>query len=215
MESIKEISEKIGKSSRSVQRWIEQYNEENNTIHGAGLNDHISDAVVKAYIYSRAEKRKQQRQPDAELQPFQAMQVERVKEAAPQRHRSAEKRRKTLREKLSADWLVMLVLLVILWVDMFSFAAVGSHGFGTKFAEYSSAITVAFSIIGLATGIGSIVSYNRIKDQNAAEAWKWLFGSMQFIIFEGVVNEWWKVSEFTMAAMFVLVFIGVQRAIID
>lgn len=215
MESIKEISEKIGKSSRSVQRWVEQYNEENNTSYGAGLNDHISSVDIEAYIYARAEKRKQQRQPDAELQPFQAMQVERVKEVTPQRQKATEKRRKTLREKLSADWLVMLVLLVILWVDMFSFAAVGSHGFGINFVEYSSIITVAFAIIGLATGIGSIVSYNRIKDQNAAEAWKWLFGSMQFIIFESVVNEWWKVSEFTMAAMFVLVFIGVQRAIID
>lgn len=115
----------------------------------------------------------------------------------------------TLQRKLSADWLIVVVLVVILFADMFAFGSIGHHSFGKriKFAA------IFFSIIGLATGIGSVVTYNRIKDLRTAETWKWCFGIMQFCVFLLAINEEWFWAEMVMTSMFVLVFIGVQRSI--
>jgi len=114
-----------------------------------------------------------------------------------------------LQKRLSADWLIMLVLLVILWADMFAFGVIGHNEFKNKI-DYSA---IFFSIIGLATGIGSVVTYNRIKDNRTAEIWKWCFGVMQFSVFSLAINEQWFFAEMVMTSMFVLVFIGVQRSI--
>lgn len=115
----------------------------------------------------------------------------------------------TLQKKLSADWLIVLVLVVILFADMFAFGSIGHHGFGKRIRFAA----LFFSVIGLATGIGSVVTYNRIKDLRTAEIWKWCFGVMQFCVFLLAINEEWFWAEMIMTSMFVLVFIGVQRSI--
>lgn len=114
-----------------------------------------------------------------------------------------------LQKRLSADWLILSVLIVIIGADMFSFATIGDYEFGSKFV-YS---WVFFAVMGLAVGLGSIVTYNRIEDKKTANAWKVVFGILQFLLFEFVINEWLVSGGFVMASMFVLVFVGAQRSI--
>lgn len=114
-----------------------------------------------------------------------------------------------LQQRLSADWLILTILIVILGADMFSFAVVGDYEFGDKFIHS----WVFFAVMGLAVGLGSIVTYNRIEDNLTANAWKITFGILQFAIFESVINEWMVCAGVVMAIMFVLVFVGAQRSI--
>lgn len=112
-----------------------------------------------------------------------------------------------LQKKLSADWLIVVVMLVILLADGFAFGVIGHHNFGKiPFAG------VAFGVIGLATGVGSIATYNRVKDMVLAERWKYVFAVLQFAVFTAAVNEWWTAGEIVMGLMFVTVFAGVQAA---
>jgi len=115
----------------------------------------------------------------------------------------------TLQRKLSSDWLIVFVLLVILFADMIAFSIIGEHEFKGKipFAK------VVFAVLGLATGIGSVVTYNRIQEFKLSEIWKWTFGVLQFLVFNLTINENWFFAETVMTLMFVLVFIGVQRSI--
>ena len=118
-------------------------------------------------------------------------------------------KRPDLQERLSNDWLILVVLFVILWADMFAFGAIGQQNFSDRL----SFAAFFFALIGLATGVGSVVTYNRIQETKTAEAWKWIFGILQFTVFALVVNEAWFWAELIMTSMFVLVFIGVQRSI--
>jgi len=117
--------------------------------------------------------------------------------------------KKNLQEKLSSDWLIVIVLLTILCADMIAFSIIGHNSFKDAL-PYPHII---FAVIGLATGIGSIVTYNRIEKKAVGEFWKWLFGVLQFCVFSFATNESWRFAETTMTIMFVLVFVGVQRSI--
>lgn len=134
-----------------------------------------------------------------------------LKERPSQAKKSIKKKIKksTLQQRLSSDWLIIAVLIVILFADMTAFAIIGQH----EFSERISFSPLLFAVIGLATGIGSVVTYNRIEDQRTAEIWKYIFGVLQFLVFSLAINESWFFAELTMTSMFVLVFIGVQRSI--
>lgn len=114
-----------------------------------------------------------------------------------------------LQEHLSSDWLIIAVLIVILFADMTAFAIIAQNRFSDSiwFAPFM------FAMIGLATGLGAVVTYNRIEDGKLAERWKIAFGVLQFLVFSLAINESWFFAELTMTSMFVLVFIGVQRSI--
>lgn len=114
-----------------------------------------------------------------------------------------------LQQRLSSDWLIVVVLLVILCADMIAFSIIGHN----SFKEVLPSANIIFAVIGLATGIGSVVTYNRIKEVKLAEIWKWIFGVLQFCVFSFAINEQWFYAETIMTIMFVLVFIGVQRSI--
>lgn len=119
------------------------------------------------------------------------------------------KQKTNLQKRLSADWLIVFVLLVILGADAFAFGTIGSVEFG----DVSSYSWAFFAILGVSTGIGSIVTYNRIEDDKTANTWKLVFGVLQFLIFELAINDCYMAGGAVMATMFVLVFIGVQRSI--
>jgi len=148
MKSIQGLADEAGKSVRTIQRWVVAYNEENKTEHKSGTRDLISDEDLIFYIESKYD-----------LPPGVSSDTEPVvmQEEKIVRRKN---RKTTLQDRLSADWLVILVLFVILFADMFAFGTIGNHNFGTKI-KYSAVI---FSIIGLATGVGSVITYNRIKN---------------------------------------------------
>ncbi len=92
---------------------------------------------------------------------------------------------------------------------MFCFGVIGNHEFGEKW----SLAWLPFSIIGLAVGFGSIVTYNRIQEEATANKWKYIFGFLQLCLFEFVINEWLIMSGGVAGLMFVIVSIGTQRSI--
>lgn len=195
--SIKKISFDANKSERTIKRWIDSFNKENGTNHPNGNDAIISDPKLLKYLISRYPV-------DNNLKPGSSSDSPK-----PQQRKESRVKKATLQDRLSADWLVLLVLGVILWADMFAFGTIGNQNFGTKI-PYAG---VLFSIIGLATGIGSVVTFNRIKDVKIANLWKWLFGLLQFSVFSLAINEQWFYAEIIMTLMFVFVFIGAQRSI--
>lgn len=204
--NIDELSVQAGKSKRTIQRWIAAYNKTNNTSFDNGVNAIINDPDLLSYLKSKFEPQPTLFEPSATIeQPVEQSIVKEKKRPDTPKKRSVV----SLQQRLSADWLVIVVLLVILWADMFAFGSIGHHEFGDKITFAA----VVFSIIGLATGIGSVVTYNRIKDAKTAEIWKWCFGVLQFAVFSLAINEQWVFAEMVMTSMFVLVFIGVQRSI--
>jgi len=212
--TIKTFAEKAGKSNRTIQRWIESYNKKNDTDFATGVNAVIEDENLLSFLNSKfspeepVEKSIVSASDDAPA-AIEVKDAPIIKKAEKRPQRSKDRQISTLQERLSADWLIVVVLLVILWADMFAFGSIGHHEFGDKI-KYSA---VVFSIIGLATGIGSVVTYNRIKNVKTAEIWKWCFGVLQFAVFSLAINEQWVIAEMVMTSMFVLVFIGVQRSI--
>lgn len=229
--TIKEIAEKAKKNTVTVQRWVRNYNEINSKDFESGTNSEVKDLGLLTFIDSKIKKqpvkskigpgtiinvkanpnpnfkldKKERRIKDKQV----THEVIDLVAAAYSENEKEPENRKQLQERLSADWLVIVVLLVLLWCDMFAFGAIGAKEWGAKI-PYAGII---FSIIGLASGIGSVVTYNRIENINTAEVWKWIFGALQFAVFILVINERWFYAEMVMTSMFVLVFIGVQRSI--
>lgn len=119
------------------------------------------------------------------------------------------KKKTDLQTRLSADWLVLTVLAIILLMDVFVFGAIGQHEFGEKVPMS----WMFFGVIGFATGIGSISTYNRIEKIRVAETWKYIFSVMQLLVFMLTMNEVWFWAEVVMSLMVVTVFTGTQRAI--
>lgn len=195
--SIKKISFDANKSERTIKRWIDSFNKENNTNHANGNDAIISDPELLKYLTSRYPV-------DNNLKPGSSSDSPK-----PQPRKESRPKKVTLQDRLSADYLVLVVLGVILCADMFAFGTIGDHNFGTKIPFAG----VMFSIIGMATGIGSVVTFNRIKNNKISNGWKWIFGLMQFSVFSLTVNDQWFYAEIVMTSMFVLVFIGVQRSI--
>jgi len=115
----------------------------------------------------------------------------------------------TLQKRLSSDWLIVFVLLVILTIDMIIFSIIGEINFKEKIPFAS----ILFAVIGLATGIGSIATYARIQEERIANIWKWCFSFLQFLIFILTINEHFFLAETVLTTMVCLVFIGVQKSI--
>lgn len=131
------------------------------------------------------------------------------KERKGQRLKASKQKKTDLQTLLSANWMVLIVLFVVLWVDMFCFGVIGDNEFGEKWGL----AWLPFSIIGLAVGFGSIVTYNRISKENLANTWKYIFGVLQFSLLEFVINDWLILGGVVVGVMFVLVSIGTQRSI--
>lgn len=186
-----QIAKKLNVHTRTVQRKIDRFNSEQGTDHSNGANVEITDAQLLNYLTGEPAKIEPQ-----SIEPAKAIKPEKTK-AIP------------LQKRLSSDVLIVCVLVIILWADMLAFSSIGMHEFADK-VPYPG---IVFAIIGLATGIGSVVTYNRIKDTRTAEVWKWCFGALQFAVFSLSINEIWFYAELTMTFMFVVVFVGVQRSI--
>ena len=118
-------------------------------------------------------------------------------------------KRSTLQQNLSSDGLAILVLIVLLFADSLAFGIIGHN----KFNYITQYIGVLFSILGLTTGIGAIVTYLRIEKVSIAEGWKYLFGVCQFLVFFLAVNQYWFLAEIVMTLMFVFSFMGVLKSI--
>ena len=110
---------------------------------------------------------------------------------------------------LSRDWLAITVICTLLLVDVFSFSVIGHNRFSQDYAQSG----IAFGIIGFACGIGSVVTYNRIKDEAIANRWKYVFACFQFFVFLCAANKLWTVGEVVLSLMFVVVFVGVQKSV--
>lgn len=216
-------------SSRTIQRRIEKFNSENNTDHKKGLHDPVVDVKLQNFLLNEfnlfnadlSEKEEsnvitlyEAKDDVSDIAKEQTEElIEKVSEKLNLQNREDDintiETTSHLQKKLSSDWLIIVVLLTILCADMIAFGIIGHHNF-SKIIPYSHVI---FAIIGLATGIGSVVTYNRIKEFKLAEIWKWIFGILQFCVFSFAINENWFLAETVMTLMFVLVFIGVQRSI--
>ena len=190
--TIKLLATTAGVSTRTVQRRIEVFNKEHNTTHSSGENSEITDQELLKFLMLEFDIEGNKKEPDIE-----------------EKKKEKKKPASDLQTKLSSDWLIIAVMVVILWCDMFAFGAIGQNQFShiSKFAGF------LFAIIGLATGIGSVVTYNRIKNETTAEAWKYIFALLQFSVFALVINQKFFFAELVMTSMFVAVFVGVQRSI--
>ena len=220
--TIKEIAKKAKKNTVTVQRWVRDYNKVNSKDFESGTNSEVNNQELLLFIDSKIKKKAEVKKVESKkkIGPGTLIKVKKTDVIVPSTTLNVpsepilvpviEKNdTKGLKEHLSADWLIVAVLIIILWCDMFAFGVIGGHEFGDKIS-YAGFI---FSIIGLATGIGSVVTFNRISNDNLAETWKWIFGVLQFSVFSLTVNEYWFWAETVMTLMFVLVFVGVQRAI--
>lgn len=203
--TIRQLSEKLAIQPASLKRKISRkglgsFNLDE--VLPVGITSYLTDDISDdAVITIKA--------PDPHVQLFDAV-VKEVKESPAKRIKTAKKKTlPSLQERLSADWLIISVLVVILFADMTAFAIIGQHEFSGKITGSA----FIFAVIGLATGVGSVVTFNRIEEKQTAEAWKWIFGILQFFVFSLAINEVWFYAELIMTSMFVLVFIGVQRSI--
>ena len=212
---IKELSKRFDCSDRTVQRWIQAYNKKNGRSHPYGQRDDITDEKLLTFLESKTEGEKElPEQPKPEENPNKDPDGDENKKPTPRPKRQKtvnRAKKKHLQEKFSADWLVVTVLVTILGADMFAFGAIGFNEFGEKAGGWW--VCIPFALMGLATGFGSVVTYNRISDEKLAVWWKSIFGTLQFTVFALVVNEQWFWAELVMTSMFVIVFIGVQRSV--
>lgn len=203
--SVKAFAQAVNKSNRTVQRRIEKYNKENNTCFPFGLKDLIDNEFLISFLKKEFSHDNQDHEEADILLSSESRSVGDYSSTM-----EVQIKDKTdLQEKLSSDWLIVVVLLTILCADMLAFSIIGHQ----EFSDRIPFAGVLFAIIGFATGIGSVVTYNRIENKRLAETWKWFFGFLQFLVFSFAVNEKWFYGETTMTLMFVLVFISVQRSI--
>ena len=235
---IKEIASLAEVGVRTIQRDIESFNKQNQTFHSKGLADTVVNESLLSYLedkrgFVRVE---EDDGDDPRIEPLVAVPnlelikegiIEATKDKAVKTNTSSDssgsgrksrqranskpksKKKTDLQTILSANWMVIVVLLVILWVDMFCFGVIGDHEFGEKWPLS----WLPFSLIGLAVGFGSIVTYNRISNEKTANTWKYVFGGLQLLLFEFVINEWLVLSGGVAGLMFVIVSIGTQRSI--
>jgi len=232
---IKDIAAQANTTNRTIQRDIEAFNKANSTSHSDSLKEHVIDVDLLQYLQQKrnfsmvtAESVEEKRlvlveaieehiQSNANTavlsndKPIKRTDTPgKPKKSSHDTQPKATQAKKTdLQTRLSADWLIMSVLIVILFADVISFGLIGDHEIGDRF-QYS---WIFFGIMGLATGLGSIVTYNRIQDEKLAVTWKITFGVLQFSVFEFAVNEIWVAGGVVMMLMLVLVFIGAQRSI--
>lgn len=195
----------VNVSTRTIQRRISKFNKENSTNHKKGVYDPISDIELQEYLIDEFKNEEPRKENVVEFD------LNSKKDFPSCRVHSELKLNQlsTLQRKLSSDWLIVFVLIVILFADMIAFGIIGEHEFQGKIP----AAKIVFAVLGLATGIGSVVTYNRIQEFKLSEIWKWAFGVLQFLVFNLTINENWFFAETVMTLMFVLVFIGVQRSI--
>lgn len=191
---IKEIATKANTTPRTIQRDIDSYNLLNGTDHSNSLKEPIEDEGLIGYL---AEKRGvglvQAKTTDVHrsivsddlVKKPTVVREEPTKQRQQANLKPKRKKKVDLQTRLSADWLIMLVILSILASDMVSFYVLSDAAYGGRLPF----VPFFFAPLGLICGIGAVVTYNRIENTWLAELWKYGFAVLQFVLFEFALAE--------------------------
>jgi hypothetical protein len=200
------IASKAKVSTRTIQRRIEKFNTSNHSHekHQIGKDIPASSTALIQYLESEfhisLSENQEYKTPEGAVRIAKHI-------AKPKKQKATTPT--ALQVRLSADWIVIVVLIIVLGADMIAFALIGNH----EFSENIPFAWAFFALLGFATGTGSVITYNRIKDETISFRWKIFFSILQYSVFSFSINERWFLAELVMTLMFVTVFVGVQRSI--
>lgn len=199
--TVKQLAYQFGVSTRTVQRDIDAFNKANETNHPNGTNDQVINPDLLEYL--KAKRKNDLFAGEAEQEQKPKPRRNKTKSAPDPEQEEPD----PLRVSLSRPWLVISVIIVILFADMFAFGYVAFDQWGSAW------VAAGFVVLGFATGIGAVVTYNRIEDLKSAERWKYIFGALQFTLFEFAVNDLFTLAKLLIGVMFVASFMGALRSI--
>ena len=123
--------------------------------------------------------------------------------------RKRQKKSISLRKRLSSDVLVISVLVVMLMSDMVAFYLITNYSFG----DLPDWLPRCFAIVGLAVGVGGVITFSRIKNERHAEFWKWIFAFFQAAVFICALFQYWDFGKVILTIMTSTVFAGVVTSV--
>lgn len=219
--TVKKLGELAGVNYVTIQRDIQQFNKENQTKHGHGARDVVSNDALFSFL---VEKRGIQR-PNVKTEAFTPKKAKSplsVKSGPqgvifppleqPKDIKEPEnglKKEDWLQNLLQHPRLILFVLLSILLIDAVSIGTIGDRLFGEKI-DYAFYL---FGFVGFVCGIGAVVSYVRIQNRQTANIWKWTFAVFQFVAFEvamGAGFGWDIVLPIMMSSVFISILKSVK-----
>lgn len=112
-----------------------------------------------------------------------------------------------LQKQLSANWLIKWVLYSLILADGIAFAVIADRKIEMNYVEQG------FFYLGVMCGVGAIAMYCKIKKFKDAETFKYIYGLLQFIVFEVAIQTSLFSWETCMTIMIIVVEMGVMHSI--
>lgn len=114
-----------------------------------------------------------------------------------------------VQKALNNTSLMWFILINLLLADSVAFYVITKVTFSTVLpgSEW------AFAWLGIVSGLASIVSYSRIKEDKTAEGYKYTFAVLQVVVFLSAAFSWWTLGKVTLTIMITIGFTGVITSI--
>lgn len=113
-----------------------------------------------------------------------------------------------LQATLSHNWLVLLVLFSLILADGVAFSVIAQ-----KAIDSIQYVGLIFFYIGIICGVGIMVMYAKVKSFMLAEVFKYIYGLLQFVVFEVAIKAKFWSWETCMTFMIVFIGMGVMYTI--